>query len=80
MSDNWKNMNVNHPKKGLVAIKNLSNNEKGRAIVDLSHKVAELQVREKAYSKALNDMSLTYANHILSIGVLSNKERNEIFK
>jgi hypothetical protein len=65
--DNWKNVNINHPKKGLVPIKKLSNNEKGRAIVDLSHIVARYQAEVPAIEDALKQLIEQYQNHILSI-------------
>lgn len=80
MSDNWKNFNVEHPKKGLVPIKNLSNNEKGRAIVDLSHRINQMKYQAGALNEALELMALVYQNHILSLAVCTPEEREEIFK
>lgn len=71
MTDNWKNFNVRHPKKGLTPIKNLSNNEKGRAIVDLSHQVAEYRSHMEIVMAKLKALELQYANHIASIDASS---------
>jgi hypothetical protein len=77
--DNWKNFNVRHPKKGLTPIKNLSSNEKGRAIVDLSHQVAEYRSHMELVMANQNALQLQYTNHIASITAMSATERAEVF-
>lgn len=79
MSDNWKNFNVRHPKKGLTPIKNLSSNEKGRAIVDLSKQLAQYRSHMEVLLANQNSIELQYANHIASITAMSATERAEVF-
>jgi len=65
--DNWKKMQINHPKKGLIMIKDLSSKQKGRAIFDLSTQVAKI-LKENADIKIyINQMGAEYANYRASI-------------
>ncbi|MHA2404254.1 MAG: hypothetical protein ACXADH_14750 [Candidatus Kariarchaeaceae archaeon] len=77
--DNWKNVNVNHPKKGLVPIKNLSNNEKGRAIVDLSHRVSQVTAEHQAMDSALKQVIIQYQNHIASLDACTLDQLRELY-
>jgi hypothetical protein len=77
--DNWKKLNINHPKKGLVPIWKLSPTERGHALVDLSHKVADLQAQLNSFQGALSQMGEAYGNYIATLQIMTKKERDEIF-
>lgn len=77
--DNWKYIQVLHPKRNTwVKIKDLSNNEKGKIIVSLSKDLAQLQANFNRIQQYTNGMIFEYGNYRASIDAMSKQELQEL--
>ena len=79
MTDNWKYIKVYHPKRNtFVAIKDLSNNDKGKIIVSLCKDLAQLQADFNRVQQYANSIILEYGNYKSSIDALNKEELSEL--